>query len=70
MIVAVALDLGTTSIKAGLLSADGELSGVVVRPAPPVEGAPAARTLQSAFFLLDMGASQWPAGIAADLLAG
>ncbi|MBU0689498.1 MAG: carbohydrate kinase [Gammaproteobacteria bacterium] len=39
MIVAVALDLGTTSIKAGLLSADGELSGVVVRHAPPVEGA-------------------------------
>lgn len=36
MIVAVALDLGTTSIKAGLLSADGELSGVVVWNAPPV----------------------------------
>ena len=36
MIVAVALDLGTTSIKAGLLSADGVLSGVVVRDAPPV----------------------------------
>ncbi|MDD2702167.1 MAG: FGGY family carbohydrate kinase [Sideroxydans sp.] len=36
MIVAVALDLGTTSIKAGLLSASGELSGVVVRCAPPV----------------------------------
>lgn len=38
MIVAVALDLGTTGIKAGLLSAAGELSGVVVRPAPPVAG--------------------------------
>jgi len=36
MIVAVALDLGTTSIKAGLVSAEGELSGVVVSHAPPV----------------------------------
>jgi len=36
MIVAVALDLGTTSIKAGLVSADGELSGVAVCHAPPV----------------------------------
>jgi len=34
--VAVALDLGTTSIKAGLLSADGELHGIVARPAPAV----------------------------------
>lgn len=34
MIVAVALDLGTTAIKAGLLSADGELSGVVSQHAP------------------------------------
>lgn len=31
---AIALDLGTTSIKAGLLSADGELHGIVVRAAP------------------------------------
>ncbi|MBU1213830.1 MAG: carbohydrate kinase [Gammaproteobacteria bacterium] len=36
MIVAVALDLGTTSIKAGLVSAEGELSGNAVRHAPPV----------------------------------
>jgi glycerol kinase len=36
MIVAVALDLGTTSIKAGLLSAQGELNGIVARDAPPV----------------------------------
>jgi glycerol kinase len=36
MIVAAALDLGTTGIKAGLLSEDGELGGVVVRHAPPV----------------------------------
>lgn len=33
---AVALDLGTTAIKAGLLSADGELHGIVARPAPAV----------------------------------
>ncbi len=39
VIQAVALDLGTTSIKAGLLSDDGQLSGVVVRPAPVVAGA-------------------------------
>ncbi|MCK9201624.1 MAG: FGGY family carbohydrate kinase [Gallionella sp.] len=31
---AVALDLGTTTIKAGLLSADGELHGIVARPVP------------------------------------
>ncbi|MBI4809739.1 MAG: carbohydrate kinase [Nitrosomonadales bacterium] len=36
MIAAVALDLGTTAIKAGLLSADGELSGVVSQPAPAI----------------------------------
>jgi len=34
---AVALDLGTTTIKAGLLSADGELHGIVARPAPKVD---------------------------------
>ena len=37
MIVAVALDLGTTAIKAGLLSPDGSLSGVVSRQAPAIE---------------------------------
>ena len=36
MIVAVALDLGTTTIKAGLLSQDGILSGIVARPAPEI----------------------------------
>jgi glycerol kinase len=36
MIVAVALDLGTTSIKAGLLSQDGTLSGIVSRHAPAI----------------------------------
>jgi len=36
MIVAVALDLGTTTIKAGLLSQDGALSGIVARPAPGI----------------------------------
>jgi glycerol kinase len=34
MIVAVALDLGTTRIKAGLLSQDGTLGGIVSRHAP------------------------------------
>ena len=34
MIVAVALDLGTTGIKAGLLSQDGTLGGIVSRHAP------------------------------------
>jgi glycerol kinase len=34
--VAIALDLGTTAIKAGLLSADGTLGGVVARAAPEV----------------------------------
>lgn len=38
MIIAIALDLGTTSIKAGLMSGDGKLCGVVSRHAPPVEG--------------------------------
>lgn len=36
MISAIALDLGTTSIKAGLLSVDGTLTGVVARAAPGV----------------------------------
>lgn len=31
---AVALDLGTTTIKAGLLTTEGELAGIVARPAP------------------------------------
>ena len=36
MIVAVALDLGTTTIKAGLLSQDGSLSAIIARPAPRI----------------------------------
>lgn len=36
MIVAVALDLGTTTIKAALLSQDGTLRGIVARPAPMI----------------------------------
>ena len=36
MIVAIALDLGSTSIKAGLLDQYGTLSGIVSQPAPPV----------------------------------
>ena len=36
---AIALDLGTTSIKAGLLDRHGALSHVVARPAPEVSGA-------------------------------
>ncbi len=36
MIVAVALDLGTTTIKAGLLAQDGTLSGIVARPTPAI----------------------------------
>ena len=36
MIVAVALDLGTTTIKAGLLAQDGTLSAVTARPAPVI----------------------------------
>lgn len=35
-ISAIALDLGTTSIKAGLLDQDGMLSNIVVRPAPKI----------------------------------
>ena len=34
VIVSVALDLGTTTIKAGLLAQDGTLSNIVARPAP------------------------------------
>ena len=33
---AVALDLGSTAIKAGLLTRDGRLTGIVSHPAPPV----------------------------------
>jgi glycerol kinase len=36
MISAIALDLGTTAIKAGLLDIDGELGNVIARPAPQV----------------------------------
>lgn len=36
MIAAVALDLGTTAIKAGLLTQDGTLSGVMTRSAPAI----------------------------------
>ncbi len=36
MISAIALDLGSTSIKAGLLDQHGILSGIVSQPAPPV----------------------------------
>lgn len=39
MIAAVALDLGTTAIKAGLLSQDGRLSATVSRPAPEIRAA-------------------------------
>jgi len=35
-ISAIALDLGTTSIKAGLLDQDGALSNIVARPAPKI----------------------------------
>ena len=38
MIVAVALDLGTTTIKAGLLAQDGTLSAVTALPAPVIMG--------------------------------
>jgi glycerol kinase len=37
-LTAVALDLGSTAIKAGLLTRDGTLTGIVSRPAPPVSG--------------------------------
>ena len=36
MIAAIALDLGTTSIKAGLLDRDGELHSIISMPAPPI----------------------------------
>ncbi len=36
MTAAIALDLGTTSIKAGLLSHDGTLGGIVAQPAPAI----------------------------------
>lgn len=36
MIASIALDLGTTSIKAGLLDQDGALSNIVARPAPKI----------------------------------
>lgn len=35
-ISSIALDLGTTSIKAGLLDRDGELGNIVARPAPKI----------------------------------
>ena len=38
MIVAIALDLGSTSIKAGLLDQHGNLSGIVSQPVPVVLG--------------------------------
>lgn len=39
MTAAIALDLGTTTIKAGILTRDGTLTGIVSRPTPPVTGA-------------------------------
>jgi glycerol kinase len=36
MISAIALDLGSTSVKAGLLDQQGNLSGIVALPAPPI----------------------------------
>lgn len=36
IISAIALDLGTTAIKAGLLDGEGNLGGVVARPAPEI----------------------------------
>ena len=36
MIASIALDLGTTSIKAGLLDQNGALNHVVAQPAPPI----------------------------------
>lgn len=35
--VAIALDLGTTNIKAGLLARDGTLNGVISQPAPTIK---------------------------------
>jgi glycerol kinase len=37
MIAAIALDLGSTSIKAGLLDRHGMLSGIVSQPVPPLQ---------------------------------
>ncbi|MGA8862498.1 MAG: FGGY family carbohydrate kinase [Gallionella sp.] len=37
-IAAIALDLGTTLVKAGLLDRQGELTNIVVRPAPIING--------------------------------
>lgn len=37
-ISAIALDLGTTSIKAGLLDQDGVLKHIIIRPAPKITG--------------------------------
>jgi len=37
MISAIALDLGSTSIKAGLLDQQGVLANIVAKPAPPVQ---------------------------------
>lgn len=37
MIVAIALDLGSTSVKAGLLDQQGKLSGIVSLPAPEIK---------------------------------
>ena len=37
MIVAIALDLGSTSVKAGLLDQQGNISGLVSLPAPEIE---------------------------------
>lgn len=39
MNVAVGLDLGTTSVKAGLLARDGNLGGIVTSPAPQMSAA-------------------------------
>ena len=36
LIASIALDLGTTSIKAGVLDRDGEISNMITRPAPPI----------------------------------
>ena len=37
MIEAIALDLGTTSIKAALLDSQGQLSHLITQPAPPMD---------------------------------
>jgi glycerol kinase len=36
LIASIALDLGTTSIKVGLLDRGGEISNIIMRPAPPI----------------------------------